>query len=102
MTNKTDDTPTTPELTEAEKALQIKQARLAEAEEAYHRLQTGVSARVVVDSNGERIEFTAANRRYLISYIQQLRFECDPNSQARPRGICIQNRPGVFSGLRNR
>lgn len=52
---------------------EVIQARLTEAEAAYHALQTGMSARVVVDQNAERVEFTAANRQGLYSYIQQLR-----------------------------
>lgn len=37
-----------------------------------HRLRTGQSVRVVVDQNGERVEFSAANQAGLITYIQQL------------------------------
>lgn len=48
-------------------------AQIAEAEAAYHNLQLGLSARVVVDSNGERVEFTAANRADLALYIQKLK-----------------------------
>lgn len=47
-------------------------AMLDEARQAYHNLQLGLSARVVVDQNGERVEFTAANRNSLYLYIQQL------------------------------
>lgn len=47
-------------------------ALLNEARKAYHALLTGTSARVVVDSNGEKVEFTAANRGSLYTYIQQL------------------------------
>lgn len=50
----------------------ILQTRLNEAKAAYHALQTGTSPRVVVDQNGERVEFTAANRHGLYSYIKQL------------------------------
>jgi len=46
--------------------------RLADARSAYHSLMTGISARVVVDQNGDRVEFTAANRSALASYIIQL------------------------------
>lgn len=49
--------------------------RLVEAEDAYHQLVTGTSARVFVDQNGERIEYTAANRGALQAYIQQLKIE---------------------------
>lgn len=46
--------------------------QLADARKAYHDLQTGKSARVVVDQNGERVEFTPANRTGLYNYIVQL------------------------------
>lgn len=47
-------------------------ALLDEARKAYHALVTGTSARVIVDQNGERVEFTAANRSNLYAYIQML------------------------------
>jgi hypothetical protein len=46
---------------------------LVQAETAYHQLMIGTSPRVVVDQNGERIEYTSANRAGLYSYIQELR-----------------------------
>lgn len=46
--------------------------QLAEAQAAYHELVMGKSARVVVDQNGERVEFVAANRQQLYLYIQSL------------------------------
>lgn len=52
--------------------LPIKQ-KLEEAEEAYHDLMTGRSVRVLVDQNGERIEYQSSNRNQLALYIQQLR-----------------------------
>lgn len=48
------------------------QAQLTEARAAYHSLLTGQSARVIVDQNGERVEFNAANRQSLYAYIQSL------------------------------
>jgi hypothetical protein len=48
------------------------QELLTEARVAYHALMTGVSARVVVDQNGERVEYTAANRASLRAYITEL------------------------------
>ena len=48
-------------------------ARLAEAEAALHRLLIGGHARVVVDSNGERVEFTAGSAEKLRSYIAELK-----------------------------
>lgn len=53
------------ELTTAEK--------LAQAEAALHALLTGKSARVVVDQNGERVEFTSINLGALRAYIDELR-----------------------------
>jgi len=47
--------------------------KLEEAEKAYHALVTGTSPRVIVDRNGERVEFTAANRQGLASYITELK-----------------------------
>lgn len=46
--------------------------RLADAKLAYHRLNTGTMARVVLDQNGEKVEFVAANRTNLYNYIQEL------------------------------
>ncbi len=46
--------------------------KLADAETKYHLLLTGQMARVVVDQNGERVEFTAANASRLQAYIQDL------------------------------
>lgn len=48
------------------------QDMLAEARKAYSLLITGGAVRVVVDQNGERVEFTAANRLSLNQYIQTL------------------------------
>lgn len=47
--------------------------RLREAENAWHELQMGSQARVFVDQNGERIEYTPANRSSLRAYILELR-----------------------------
>lgn len=47
--------------------------KLQEAEQAYHALVTGTLARVIVDRNGERVEFTAANRQGLATYITELK-----------------------------
>lgn len=49
--------------------------RLCAAKSAYHQLLLGQSPRVVVDQNGERVEFTAANRSDLKSYIESLESE---------------------------
>lgn len=47
--------------------------QLAEAQAAYHQLVMGQKAAVIVDSNGERVEFQAANSRQLAAYIQDLK-----------------------------
>jgi len=59
-----------PILTDAERA--ALQAQLTEARSAYHSLVTGTAARVVVDQNGERVEFTTTTRGALATYIQSL------------------------------
>lgn len=45
---------------------------LIQAKGAMHDLRTGRSARVVVDQNGERVEFTSANVAGLRAYIDEL------------------------------
>lgn len=45
---------------------------LQEARKSYHNLMMGLSPRVIVDQNGERVEYTAANGPKLYAYIQQL------------------------------
>lgn len=46
--------------------------QLREAQAAYHSLLTGTSARVIVDQNGERVEFTATSKTNLYNYILSL------------------------------
>ena len=58
------------------------QQKLDAARDAYDKLMTGRLARVVVDSNGEKVEFSAANASRLAAYIKQLEAEC----AAGPRG----------------
>ena len=48
---------------------------LADARAKYHALVTGTAARVVVDQNGERVEFTPANRQALAAYINELELQ---------------------------
>lgn len=63
------------------------QQQLDSAREAYHNLVTGRMARVVVDQNGERVEFTPANATRLHAYIQALEAECRAaNNGGRTRG----------------
>lgn len=45
---------------------------LKDAMDAYNQLNIGGSVRVVVDQNGERVEYTAANRQSLWAYILRL------------------------------
>lgn len=45
---------------------------LEQAQRAYHDLMTGRSARVVVDQNGERVEYTSINADRLKAYIDEL------------------------------
>lgn len=52
-----------------------KKAKLDEAESAYHDLMTGRAVRVLVDQNGERVEYQTSNRGALATYIEGLRRE---------------------------
>lgn len=45
---------------------------LADARTAYHNLQTGTMARVIVDMDGQRTEFMSADRSQLYAYILKL------------------------------
>lgn len=66
----------------------VLQARLTEAQTAYHRLQIGTSARVVVDQNGERVEFTSANSSKLKAYIAELEAQLAcKDTRARPMKV---------------
>lgn len=51
-------------------------ALLAEAKAAYHTLMMGTRARVIVDQNGQRVEFAASNKGDLYAYIQSLEAKC--------------------------
>lgn len=53
--------------------LVLVRARLVEAEAAYHSVLMGGAVKVVVDQNGERIEFTAVNTSKLAAYILYLK-----------------------------
>lgn len=48
------------------------QQRLSAAQTAYHDLLLGAAVREVLDQNGERITYTAANRDALRAYIADL------------------------------
>lgn len=51
------------------------QQNLDEARVAFHKLQLGLVARVVVDVDGSRIEFAVANRADLAAYIRKLEMQ---------------------------
>jgi hypothetical protein len=65
------------------------QARLTAAEEAYHNLQIGCSARVVVDQNGERVEYSAANSAKLAAYINELKRQLGQLDERGAMGVVI-------------
>jgi hypothetical protein len=48
-------------------------ARLTQAESAYHELMTGRQPRVLVDQNGERVEYSPSNHFRLAAYINDLK-----------------------------
>jgi hypothetical protein len=56
------------------------QPLLDDARAKYHALMTGTSARVLVDQNGEKVEFTAAKKQDLYNYIGQLEAQLAPVS----------------------
>lgn len=58
-------------LTPEERA--VLQQRLTDAEKAYHTLAMGQQARVIVDQNGERVEFATAQKGVLANYILSLK-----------------------------
>ncbi|HVL26311.1 MAG TPA: gpW family head-tail joining protein [Thermomicrobiales bacterium] len=66
----------------------IWQTQLAEAKEALHQLVIGKMVRVVVDQNGERVEFTMTNIAALRAYIADL--------EARIAGASTYRRPIGF------
>lgn len=49
---------------------------LQQADQAWFDLSTGATVRVVQDQNGERIEYNAANRAGLLSFISMLQSQC--------------------------
>lgn len=60
---------------------------LAEAQRAQHALVTGQAPRVVVDQNGERVEFTPANMAELNKYINSLQAKIAGTRSNRPMGV---------------
>lgn len=59
-------------LTNASDAMTLSE-RLAEAEDAYHALMAGRAVVEVVDQNGERVKYQAANAFRLMAYIADLK-----------------------------
>ena len=57
---------------------------LTEAQSAYQRIAVGKSLRVVVDSNGERMEFTAASLDKLRTHIRDLQARIAPFDGQQP------------------
>jgi hypothetical protein len=54
--------------------------RLEQARAARHKLITGQMARVFMDQNGERVEFTQTNIANLDRYIRELEAEVSPSA----------------------
>jgi gpW len=48
-------------------------SKLRDAEAAYHNLMTGKAPKVIVDQNGERVEYNTASAPRLAQYIQELK-----------------------------
>lgn len=65
------------------------QQQLDDAKTQYHLLVTGQKARVYVDQNGERVEYTSTTAARLSAYIAQL--ESQINGTAR--------HPGALTGF---
>lgn len=61
------------------------QQRLDAANEAYHALLLGASAREVRDSDGSMIVYTAANRDALQAYIHSLEAQITAAAGSAPR-----------------
>lgn len=58
--------------------------QLAAARAAYFNLVTGKAVKVVIDQNGERIEFVAANADRLRAYIADLEAQIAGTALRRP------------------
>ncbi|MCF2870308.1 gpW family protein [Octadecabacter sp. G9-8] len=67
--------------------------KLSEAQAAYHRLQIGESASVVVDQNGERVEYRPASLAKLAAYIGDLQSQIAGTK--RPATVTFQTSKGV-------
>jgi hypothetical protein len=62
---------------------------LNEARSAYHILMMGQQAKVFVDQNGERIEYTASNSNRLSAYISYLERMCGVNAGSGPMKVWL-------------
>ena len=64
--------------------LETTKLKLKEARDSYHSLISGTMPRVVVDQNGERVEFTSTNKASLYAYIMELEAKvgCGPATLA--------------------
>jgi len=69
------------------------QDQLKDAQSQYHALMTGQAARVVVDQNGERVEFVPASSGKLNMYISALRLQLQTECGA--CGIAVEVRRPV-------
>lgn len=65
------------------------QKQLNDAQQAYHELLVGRSARVVVDQNGERVEYAAANSAKLAAYIETLKTALGVGGNNKPGWIFL-------------
>lgn len=68
--------------------------QLDDAKSAYHNLMTGQAARVVVDQNGERVEFAVAQSGKLNMYISSLQLQLQ--SECNCGTLLTVRRPGTF------
>jgi hypothetical protein len=66
---------------------------LADAKAALHRLLTGAAAASFTDSNGERVEYQAANIARLQAYVSQL--EAELGGPKRPHTIRFATSKGI-------
>ncbi|MBX3476677.1 MAG: phage tail protein [Brevundimonas sp.] len=67
--------------------------QIAEAEAAYHALQTGKAVVEVQDSNGERVRYSQANAGRLAAYIAELKRRIA--GAARPTTILFRTSKGI-------
>lgn len=61
--------------------------QLLQAQTAYHSLVTGRLARVVVDQNGERVEYVQADAGRLAQYIEYIKRQIDKKTVTGPMRV---------------